>query len=145
MNLLCLDGGGIRGLASLYILAELMQKIKFSSPSPNVQADPGNEAKDPLPADYFDMIAGTSTGGIIAIMLGRLRMSVEECITAYKKLGEEVFGKDNETSFLKGEGRTKFSEVALERAIADTIEQKLGRGIRDAKFRDPNGMRCCKT
>lgn len=28
----------------------------------------------PRPCDYFELICGTSTGGLIAIMLGRLRM-----------------------------------------------------------------------
>ena len=37
-------------------------------------------------------MAGTSTGGLIGIMLGRLRMSIDDCISEYEKLGAEVFG-----------------------------------------------------
>ena len=47
------DGGGIRGLSSLFILQNIMEKIRFIH-------DLGVE---PLPCDYFDMICGTSTGG----------------------------------------------------------------------------------
>jgi len=46
LRLLCLDGGGVRGLASLYVLKRLLSYIG-----------------DPKPCDYFDMICGTSTGG----------------------------------------------------------------------------------
>src|ERR1700735_1756364 len=63
-RILTLDGGGVRGLSSLLILREIMEEIGRQS---------GAE-RTPLPCDYFDLIGGTSTGGLIAIMLGRLRM-----------------------------------------------------------------------
>jgi patatin-like phospholipase/acyl hydrolase len=46
LRLLCLDGGGVRGLSSLYILKQLMETID-----------------SPKPCEFFDMIGGTSTGG----------------------------------------------------------------------------------
>ncbi|KAF2238229.1 FabD/lysophospholipase-like protein [Viridothelium virens] len=45
-----------------------------------------------LPCHYFDMIGGSSTGALIAIMLGRLRMPVSDCLYEYKTLGEKIFG-----------------------------------------------------
>ncbi|KAM7189197.1 hypothetical protein V8F33_010199 [Rhypophila sp. PSN 637] len=77
VRLLSLDGGGIRGLSSLIILKHLMERV-----------DPNNPLK---PCDYFQLIGGTSTGGLIAIMLGRLRMSVDECIEKYLQLSAEAF------------------------------------------------------
>jgi hypothetical protein len=62
-RILSLDGGGIRGLSSLFILKEIMDSIRRKSGDQN-----------PLPCQYFDLIGGTSTGGLIAIMLGRLGM-----------------------------------------------------------------------
>jgi patatin-like phospholipase/acyl hydrolase len=52
LNLLSLDGGGVRGLSSLYILQRIMVSI-----------DPDNP---PKPCDYFDIIGGTSTGGYVS-------------------------------------------------------------------------------
>ena len=49
LKLIPTDGGGVRGLSSLYILQKLMQRINPESP--------------PRPCDYFDLICGTSTGG----------------------------------------------------------------------------------
>ena len=53
----------MKGLSSLLILREIMADIEE-------QAD----ATDVRPCDYFDLIGGTSTGGLIAIMLGTLGM-----------------------------------------------------------------------
>ncbi len=47
------DGGGIRGLSELVVLEEIMNRIKH-----DLNAD-----EDLLPADFFDLIGGTSTGG----------------------------------------------------------------------------------
>ena len=53
--LLSLDGGGVRGLSTLYILRSLMQRLN----------DERREAKlnHVKPCEIFDLIGGTSTGG----------------------------------------------------------------------------------
>lgn len=45
-----------------------------------------------LPCHYFDFIAGTGIGGLVAIMLGMLEKSVDECISDLSEtaLGEEL-------------------------------------------------------
>lgn len=69
----------MRGLSSLQILKRLMESINPENP--------------PKPCDYFDMIGGTSTGGLIALMLGRLCMPVNEAIEAYIALAPKIFTK----------------------------------------------------
>ncbi|KAI1745266.1 hypothetical protein F4680DRAFT_401598 [Xylaria scruposa] len=107
LRLLSLDGGGVRGLSSLIILQQLMATIDRDHP--------------PKPCDYFDLIGGTSTGGIIAIMLGRLRMTIEECIDAYVSLSDGVFQKRKHRFTLKGKIQGRFDTQALERAIKNIL------------------------
>ena len=45
-----------------------------------------------LPCHYFDFMFGTSTGGLIATMLGRLRMTVDEALGMYRTVGNDLFG-----------------------------------------------------
>jgi patatin-like phospholipase/acyl hydrolase len=70
-RLLALDGGGVRGLSSLLIIEALMNEVQRLREE---EGNPTLDGKPPLPCEYFDLICGTSTGGLIAIMLGRLRM-----------------------------------------------------------------------
>ena len=111
MRLLSLDGGGVRGLSTLYILEDVMLKLKYTARLDHV----------PAPFEYFDMICGTSTGGIIAIMLGRLKMTVEKCIDAYIELGKIVFKDSN--PYTK---RSKYDAKVLESCIAKIVKQETG-------------------
>src|SRR4051812_48405583 len=80
-KLLALDGGGIRGLIAVEVLAgiEAMLRQKHGKP-------------DLVLADYFDYVAGTSTGAIIATCLS-LGMSVDRIREFYVANGEAMFDK----------------------------------------------------
>ena len=69
-RILAFDGGGVRGLSSLLILERIMLEVQ------RLKGDTKRDSKLPLPCEYFDLICGTSTGGLIAIMLGRLKMVI---------------------------------------------------------------------
>lgn len=73
--MLALDGGGVRGISSLLIIEGLMREIL------RIKVAEGQATEDdppPLPCECFDLICGTSTGGLIAIMLGRFRMVITD-------------------------------------------------------------------
>ncbi|KAJ5970810.1 FabD/lysophospholipase-like protein [Penicillium vulpinum] len=112
--LLSLDGGGVRGLSTLYVLKGLMDRLN--------QARPANSPAK-KPCEVFDLIGGTSTGGLIAIMLGRLEMDVDECIAAYIKLMKMIFDKPSKPGLLGIFGKIKpvFDAKKLEDAINEVI------------------------
>ncbi|KIM42916.1 hypothetical protein M413DRAFT_444536 [Hebeloma cylindrosporum] len=79
---LAIDGGGFRGYACLVLLHHLMRQLT-RSPSDPV----------PLPCQIFDLISGTSTGGLIAVLLGRMGLDCLTAMSVYKELGANLFGK----------------------------------------------------
>jgi hypothetical protein len=81
-RVLALDGGGLRGIVTLGYLQRIEDLLRA-----RVGGDP-----DFRLAHYFDLIAGTSTGAIIAAGLAR-GMTVAEITELYFKLGREVFYK----------------------------------------------------
>ncbi|PHH90065.1 hypothetical protein CDD83_4604 [Cordyceps sp. RAO-2017] len=111
MRVLSLDGGGVRGISSLLILEHILEKIRKAR---------GLDCT-PKPCELFDLIGGTSTGGIIAVMLGRLRMSVDECIKAYRKVAQRAFTP--KWTLLPAPPQGLFSAKALEAAIRDTVKE----------------------
>ena len=79
-RLLALDGRGVHGLSSLLIMERLMKEVQRLREE---EADPTPDGRPTLPCQYFELICGTSTGGLIAIMLGRLRMVFSTTLTVY--------------------------------------------------------------
>jgi patatin-like phospholipase/acyl hydrolase len=56
--LLSLDGGGVRGLSTLYILKSIMDRL-------NYERKKTANLSPVKPCEVFDLIGGTSTGGYI--------------------------------------------------------------------------------
>src|SRR5206468_8549742 len=73
-RILALDGGGIRGLITLGVLARMEDLLAEATKS-------GPEFRL---CDYFDLVGGTSTGAIIAAGLAR-GMSVAELARLYRE------------------------------------------------------------
>src|ERR1700738_2785147 len=80
-KLLALDGGGIRALLSSQILAKIEKLLIAKSGRADYRL-----------ADYFDYVAGTSTGGIIAAGIA-VGMRVQEILDFYLKNGAAMFDK----------------------------------------------------
>jgi patatin-like phospholipase len=81
-KLLALDGGGIRGVLSLEVLAAIERTLRLAL----------NASETFVLADYFDYVAGTSTGAVIAAGLA-IGMSVDEIRAMYVTHGAEMFDR----------------------------------------------------
>ena len=96
-KLLALDGGGIRGVLTLEILSAIEDIVRTKL------------GKDAVLADYFDYVAGTSTGAVIAAGLSR-GLSVGEIRTIYHQHGKEMFDR----AFILDLYRHKFDSSRLQ-------------------------------
>jgi hypothetical protein len=83
-HILALDGGGVRGILSLHVLAAF-------------------ERHSRKPAfEFFDMFAGTSTGAIIAALLAYGRLTAEEILAEYDRMVGRIFDRDPRRYLAKG-------------------------------------------
>jgi patatin-like phospholipase/acyl hydrolase len=116
-KILTIDGGGIRGVFPAAFLAKLEERL------------------DAPIGSYFDLIAGTSTGGIIAIGLG-LRLTAADILKLYEEQGPAIFDQHHGPvgNFIRQRLRggmhwfhTKYSSEPLHDALAGILgEHRLG-------------------
>lgn len=107
-NILSLDGGGIRGAFTAAIIRDVQRQIV---------------AEGHL-ANYFDLIAGTSTGGILAIALG-LRVDPEVIFDLYIRDGRLIF-PPKKFAWLSSFRRLRtalYDQRELERLLKKTFAQ----------------------
>jgi predicted acylesterase/phospholipase RssA len=119
-KLLALDGGGIRGMITLEFLAKIEQDLKNKL---------GKNDSFRL-CDYFDYIAGTSTGAIIATGLS-LGMSVQELIDFYKNKGKDMFDKN----FLLKQWKAFYESGPLLKMLKQTFGDDTDLDIQNGKLK----------
>ena len=101
----------------LMIIQELMHRTYVE-----IEGEAPRRHEIPKPADHFDLIVGTGTGGLIAIMLGRLRLDLETCKEVYVRMTRKVFETDKTIAGIPYKA-TLFKASKLEEAIKECVRE----------------------
>ena len=116
-RILSIDGGGIKGILPAAVLACLEQECLDGQ----------------IIGDYFDLIAGTSTGGILALGLGA-ELTAGEMLRMYLEEGNRVFPSKNRG--LRGWARrwvsAQYDRSPLDELLTQRLEDKT---MRESKYR----------
>jgi uncharacterized protein len=110
MRVLSIDGGGIRGLIPALVLTEMERRA-------------GRRVWE-----LFDLIAGTSTGGILACALcAPDPLPASEVVKLYEDEGPDIFSRSLFQRIRSADGLLdeKYDDAALDRALERFLEQKL--------------------
>src|SRR6267378_3052991 len=107
-RILSIDGGGIKGVFPAAFLANIEQAVGRRT------------------ADYFDLIVGTSTGGIIALGLG-LGLSADQILSLYQNRSEDIFPRPNFAKKIAQLLYPKYDSEPLRNALQETFgDRRLG-------------------
>ncbi|KAI1204747.1 uncharacterized protein F4807DRAFT_446063 [Annulohypoxylon truncatum] len=118
IRMMSLDGGGIRGVMELEILMKIQKSL----------------GGIPI-SEFFDLLVGTSAGGIIALGLGPGGMGVEKCKEMFEEFSKKAFSTPRLSKlpligrisqfFFWGWNRGKFQTEPLETAFKDVFATDL--------------------
>lgn len=117
-RILSIDGGGIRGIIPGQLLVSLEKKLQEQTKN-----------RDARIADYFDLLAGTSTGGILACAHlcpdpkkpQRPKFDAQQVVSLYLERGDEIFHIPtfHKVRTLAGTSDEKYPATELEEALDD--------------------------
>jgi len=118
MRILSIDGGGMRGIIPGTILAELEKRIILKT----------NNEKARI-SDYFDLVAGTSTGGILVCLLlcpgedNRPKFTATQAVNLYLNNGNKIFSTSiwHKIMTMGGVLNEKYPEAGLEELLKEYL------------------------
>lgn len=118
IRILSIDGGGIRGILPGIILTQIEKKLQKKTGDSDIRL-----------ADMFDFMAGTSTGGILALAYltpnakKRPKLTAQEAVNVYSESGDEIFDANIWQKIKSGNGITdeKYNASELEEVLENTF------------------------
>ena len=164
-NILSFDGGGSKGIMEVAILDYVMRLVTILQENPKslqYLTEDGmlaldrskslglvasiSNVTDPIhPTKVFDMIVGTSTGGLIAFALvggktdsngKRVPMSLRECIEMYLSKTEKIFEKtlfQKVVAFFSSVPLMAYSQDNLQKVLLDQFGKSMLEDFRDSE------------
>ena len=122
-RILSIDGGGIRGVIPGQVLVALESRLQQQSGNPHAKI-----------ADFFDLIAGTSTGGILTCLYLfpsqsgiAPRYSAADAVSLYLEYGGEIFSRSmrQKVRSLFGLSDEKYSEKPLIESLNRFLDDRM--------------------
>ena len=113
-RILAIDGGGIRGMIPAILIAEIENRLRRATGK-----------SDCYISDYFDLIAGTSTGGMLACFYlynhNGVRLDASKAIDLYTNHGAKIFKKRPFRCIIR-----LFDALYPDRGIEKTLKRTFG-------------------
>ncbi|XP_021280338.1 probable inactive patatin-like protein 9 [Herrania umbratica] len=119
IRILCIDGGGTTGIVSGAALIHLEEQIRLKTGDPHAQI-----------ADFFDMIAGTGVGAVLAAMLsaddgtGHPLFTAREAVKCVTQNNSELFKVNKLAGVLHRQKR--FSGKSMDKALKEMFKREDG-------------------
>jgi calcium-independent phospholipase A2-gamma len=131
IRILSFDGGGTRGVLTLSYLKEIFQRVA---------GNPTQGSPSLCPSDYFDIICGTSTGGIIAMLLGAQCRSVHVSEVLYDEFIGKIFA--NKSNLKLVTEQAAYDETEFEKILYKMCGDSL---MLDSNLEDCARVFCVST
>ncbi|KAG7419804.1 Calcium-independent phospholipase A2-gamma [Fusarium oxysporum f. sp. rapae] len=111
-RVLSLDGGGVRGIVELCVLRQIERHVGYGIAI----------------HELFDLVVGTSTGGIVALGIFHQRWSTDDAINRFRDLARKAFtlrlGLGN--SFIKAIAQPFYEFLYMSEGIEQSLQDSFG-------------------